>query len=160
MKSIHIACAAIAATGVTLGAVALLGNPDRVIGAGYDHMLAAAEGRTRQALAAAAHAPGSEHFWLTRQAASASSIKPTLAVTSGISQADIKQAVATAGGVEADHLEILNVQDIARATVGGPASVGQALLVTARIEATSQQPARIVRFVLDAAQPQAAGRAL
>ena len=160
MKSIHIASAAIAATGATLAAVAMLGNPDRVMGAGYDHMLAAAAGRTQQALAAAARAPGSEHFWLTRQAAADSGLKPTLAVTSGMKEADIKQAVATTGGVDIDHLEILNVQDIARATVGSAAPVGHALLVTARIDATDLKPARVVRFVLDAAASQVAGRAL
>lgn len=158
MKSLHIAGAAIAATGVTLGAVALLGNPDRVIGAGYDNMLASAGNRASPTLAAAAHAAGSEHFWLTRGAMTGP-IAPALVLGSNISETDIKQAIATAGEVDAEHLEILNVQDIARASLTGTSPAGRTMLVTARVEATAQHPGRIVRFVLDAVL-QAAGRAL
>jgi len=148
MKSFHIACAAVAATGATLAAVALSADPDQALGNSYDRALNAAA-PSRTALVAAAHGPGSEHFWLTQKTLDPGAFVPTRADAPAVTLADIKQAVATAGSVAADNLEIVGVQDIARAAIGAAAPAGRSLLVTARFAATGRQPVRIVRFVLD-----------
>jgi hypothetical protein len=155
MKSIHIACAAIAATGTTLAAVAVLGAPDALLGRSYDQAIAAVE-PSRDALVAAAHSPGSEHFWLT-SATSGAGIAKAAAPSHEVSLGDIKQAIASTGVGESAALEVLAVQEIPRATIGPAvasgradnAVAGRALLVSARVAATARQPARIVRFVVD-----------
>lgn len=149
MKSLHIAVAAIVATGTTFASVALIGSADRVMAEGYDRAVAAVTGAPHAAMIAAAHAPGSEHFWLTRPASGDVALDVTLAGATALDLSDIKQAIATAGAFEPAGIEIVSVGDIARIAGDGRAA-GKSLLVTARVAATARQPARLVRFVVDA----------
>jgi hypothetical protein len=164
MKSFHVACAAIGTTVATLGAVAVQsGAIDRLLGQSYDRAIASTTSDRAFGPAAAAHGNGSEHFWLTQQRALAA-LAPTRAVVVGTapaSLADIKRAVAATGTFDAGALEVLSIQEIARVSVATNAA-GRALLVTARIAATADQPARIIRVVLDAGvgAGDMAGRAL
>lgn len=160
MKSLHVAVTAIAVSGTTLAAVAMVGNTDQILGRSYERALMAATAPSSPALVAAAHAPGSEHFWLTRKTEDGDRITPTLTTGPAVAMADIRQAIATAGSYDAARLEIINVQDIARASLAGPAPAGRSILVTAKLPPTERQPARIVRFVLDVGTAGAPARAL
>ena len=155
MKSIHVASAAIALTGATLGAVALLlGAPDRLLGQSYDRALAAASNTSSKALVAAAHAPGSEHFWLTRSAADAAHAVSLASMTGdGIAAADIKQAIAAAGALDAGLVDLIDVQDVARAALNGQPTPDRALLVTAKIRGSGRALDRTVRVVVDVGSP-------
>ncbi len=146
MKSIHIACTAIAATAATFGGIAALtGATDGLVGLAFDRALAGQQAISRTAVAV--HGPDSEHFWLSQTDAH---VKPALAPdTNAIPMADLKQAIVTAGAYEANALEIVDVQSVARASVSSPSAVGRSLLVTARLAATTRQPARLVKFVID-----------
>jgi hypothetical protein len=154
MKSINIAGVAIAATMATLGSMSLLlGAPERLLGRSYDRALAAAGQEDSGARVVAAHEHGSEQFWLTRTAAptpSAPRLTPVLAASTSFPLAEIKQAIATAGALDADRLDVVAVQEVLKASIGGSAPAGRSLLVTARIAATERQPARLVKFVIDA----------
>mgnify|MGYP003386748161 FL=1 len=144
MKSIHIAWTAIAATAATFGGIAALtGATDGLVGLAFDRALAGQQAISRTAV----HGPDSEHFWLSQTDAH---VKPALAPdTNAIPMADLKQAIVTAGAYEANALEIVDVQSVARASVSSPSAVGRSLLVTARLAATTRQPARLVKFVID-----------
>lgn len=163
MKSIHAAYVAVGATGATLAIVAMAGATAGLIDRGYDAAMTAA-GPTPAALVAAAHAPGSEHAWLTRapDARSEGAVTPTLVANTAVSTDDVRQAIATAGDAEPDNVDILRVEQIGRTVIGAPAATATALLVTARIAGSAQHPARTVRFVVDVAggYGSAAARAL
>jgi hypothetical protein len=154
MKSINIAGVAIAATVATLGSMSLLlGAPERLLGKSYDRALAAAGKEDRDSRVASAHEPGSEQFWLTRTSdptASAPRLTPVLAANTSFPLAQIKQAIATAGALDADRLDVVGIQEVLKASIGGSAPAGRSLLVTARIAATERQPPRLVKFVIDA----------
>jgi hypothetical protein len=162
MKSIHVANMAMAATVATLAFVAAeTGSPERLVSNAFDRALASQH--NGQQAADAAHGQNSEHFWLTQGAGDIGAhVKPALAPVASIPLADIKRAVAVAGALESQSLEILNVQPIVRATLGSAPPTGRSLLVSVRIAATARQPARLVKFVLDAAplEGTAAARAL
>jgi hypothetical protein len=162
MKSIHVASIAVAATGLTLTAMAvLLGTPDRLLGQSYDIALAGSAARHGDAIITAAHAPGSEHFWLTRGPDTDSKVTPAVAPAGTITIANIKQAIATAGALDADTIDIVAVREVPRATIGAVAPAGRSLLVTVKLAASNRVPARMLRFVVDAgAAPAAPARAL
>lgn len=156
MKSIHVAFSALTAIGTTLAAVTAFGQPEKVLQSSYDQALA---GRNvaSPALVAAAHAPGSEHFWLTHArkfdgeaggVAKTSNHEAALPVT----LAQIRQGLAATANVPADSVEIVGLQEIPRASVAGTAAAAgtSALLVTARVGAGNEhRPARLQRFVFD-----------
>jgi hypothetical protein len=155
MKSIKIASAAVAATVVALAGVAQLWpTPEQLLGRSYDHGVVALPEKPTDIMTAA-HAPGSEHFWLTERGnATAAPIDRASTKADPIAASDIKLAIAAAGLLDVGTFDLLDVQTITRATLGvrpqidAPA-VSQALLVTTKIQSTSTQPGRIVRFVLD-----------
>jgi hypothetical protein len=152
MKSIRIACTAITLTGIALGAVAAaLSSPDRLLGESYERALASAPNTNPANLAGAAYAPGSEHFWLTSHAGEAQSIAPAAIGTDAVGIADIKKAVAATGGFDAARVEVIDVQEVPRATLHGQASGTRALLVTVSVGGEQGQ-----RFVLDIASAPAA----
>lgn len=145
MKSIRIACAAIALTGVALGAMAAaLSSPDRLLGESYERALASAPNGDAAGLARAAHATGSEHFWLTSPAVETQSITRASIATDAIVIADIKKAVAVTGGFDAARVEVLDVQEVPRASLQGQNPAARALLVTVSVGGEQGQ-----RFVLD-----------
>ncbi len=164
MKSIRIACTAIALTGATLSAVAvLLGSPDRLVGQSYERALAFAPGAGPNRLVASANETGSEHFWLTAASSNgAHAISPATIVNDTTALSDIKKAIATAGTFDAGRIEVIDVQDIARASLDGQPSAGRSLLVTAKVPAGDGTAEQTVRFVLDAgaSSPAKAARAL
>ncbi len=150
MKSIRIACAAIALTGVSLGAVAAaLSSPDRLLGNAYDRALSSAHNSISGTLARAANAPGSEHFWLTNHTGeSGHAITSAAIVTDAVALADIKKAIATAGAFDSGRVEVIDVQELPRAALHGQSPAGRALLVTANVSSDGAGE-QSVRFVLD-----------
>ncbi len=150
MKSIRIACAAIALTGVALGAVAAaLSSPDRLLGQSYDRALASAPGANPGPLVRAANAPGSEHFWLTNHAReTAHAITPAASLNDSAALADIKKAIATTGSFDAGRIDVIDVQEVPRATLNGQAPASRVLLVTVNV-ASHNGAEQGLRFVLD-----------
>ena len=156
MKSIHVSAAALALTGITLGLFATaLGTPDRLLGRSYDRALAdvqKTEPSSRQTLAAA-EAVGSEHFWLTQpiaDAAGVNAVAPVSHVDEAASLNDIRLAIAKAGALDVNAVDVVSIQDVARTSLhGAPPAPGRTLLVTAKIQGSDRAVARTVRVVVD-----------
>lgn len=163
MRSSTVACVALAAIGLTLGSVALLSNPTRMLGASYEKALAMSGGKPTPAQVAAATGPGSEHFWLTRPVAEPvkpASVEQTAPAEADLTIADIRKALVVAGEAATGSLEVVSIKEVGRISLGGTGRMGKAALVTVRIGGGDHEAGRIVSFVIDGAASSSAARAL